>query len=173
MKLCDHHLHSEFSDDSETELTDIVEQALHLGMSEICITDHHDIDYPKDEEGHTFLLDTDRYISAVRSCRNSTRINLRSVSVSNSADVSYRRQDHCYTDKYHDFDFIIGSSSSCIWQGSPTIPLTMKDVRKKKHCWNILNPFLQMCKPLIIIPYTVIWTMPSVIVHPANQLPLF
>lgn len=47
MKLCDHHLHSEFSDDSETELTDIVEQALHLGMSEICITDHHDIDYPK------------------------------------------------------------------------------------------------------------------------------
>ena len=66
MKLCDHHLHSEFSDDSETELTDIVEQALHLGMSEICITDHHDIDYPKDEEGHTFLLDTDRYISAVR-----------------------------------------------------------------------------------------------------------
>lgn len=29
MKLCDHHLHSEFSDDSETKLTDIAEQALY------------------------------------------------------------------------------------------------------------------------------------------------
>ena len=32
MKLCDHHLHSGFSDDSETGLTDIAEQAIHLGM---------------------------------------------------------------------------------------------------------------------------------------------
>ena len=30
MKLCDHHLHSGFSDDSETGLTDIAEQAIHL-----------------------------------------------------------------------------------------------------------------------------------------------
>ena len=111
MKLCDHHLHSEFSDDSETELTDIVEQALHLGMSEICITDHHDIDYPKDEEGHTFLLDTDRYISAVRKLQEqyknklTIRLGVELGLMSHIADKII-----AYTDKYHDFDFIIGSS---------------------------------------------------------------
>ena len=111
MKLCDHHLHSEFSDDSETELTDIVEQALHLGMSEICITDHHDIDYPKDEEGHTFLLDTGRYISAVRKLQEqykdklTIRLGVELGLMSHIADKII-----AYTDKYHDFDFIIGSS---------------------------------------------------------------
>lgn len=169
MKLCDHHLHSEFSDDSETELTDIVEQALHLGMSEICITDHHDIDYPKDEEGHTFLLDTDRYISAVRKLQEqyknklTIRLGVELGLMSHIADKII-----AYTDKYHDFDFIIGSSH-LVYGKDPYYPAYYEGRSEKKHCWNILNPFLQMCKPLIIIPYTVIWTMPSVIVHPANQ----
>ena len=111
MKLCDHHLHSEFSDDSETKLTDIAEQALYLGMSEICITDHHDIDYPKDEEGHTFLLDTDRYISAVRKLQEqykdklTIRLGVELGLMSHIADKII-----AYTNKYHDFDFIIGSS---------------------------------------------------------------
>ena len=111
MKLCDHHLHSGFSDDSETGLTDIAEQAIHLGMSEICITDHHDIDYPKDEEGHTFLLDTDRYISAVRKLQEQYKDKL-TIHLGIELGLMSHIADKiiAYTDKYHDFDFIIGSS---------------------------------------------------------------
>lgn len=131
MKLCDHHLHSRFSDDSETELTDIAEQAIHLGMSEICITDHHDIDYPKDEEGHTFLLDTDRYISAVRKLQEQYKDKL-TIHLGIELGLMSHIADKiiAYTDKYHDFDFIIGPLILYMAK-IPTIPLTMKDVRKR------------------------------------------
>ena len=42
--LCDFHLHTEFSGDSETPVRDQTERAIALGMKEICITDHHDYD---------------------------------------------------------------------------------------------------------------------------------
>ena len=92
-------------------LTDIAEQAIHLGMSEICITDHHDIDYPKDEEGHTFLLDTDRYISAVRKLQEQYKDKL-TIHLGIELGLMSHIADKiiAYTDKYHDFDFIIGSS---------------------------------------------------------------
>ena len=42
--LCDFHLHTEFSGDSDTPASVQIEQAITLGMSSICITDHHDLD---------------------------------------------------------------------------------------------------------------------------------
>ena len=80
-------------------------------MSEICITDHHDIDYPKDEEGHTFLLDTDRYISAVRKLQEQYKDKL-TIHLGVELGLMSHIADKiiAYTDKYHDFDFIIGSS---------------------------------------------------------------
>lgn len=111
MKICDYHLHSEFSDDSHTPLEEIVKQAISLGLPEICITDHHDIDYPEDEEGNTFFLDTDNYINAVREIQHkyanqiSIRLGVELGLMSHIADKIY-----AYTDKYNQFDFIIGSS---------------------------------------------------------------
>ena len=42
----DYHLHSHFSTDSEAELHAIIESAKEKGITEICLTDHHDIDFP-------------------------------------------------------------------------------------------------------------------------------
>ncbi len=42
--LCDFHLHTEFSGDSDTPAVSQIEKAIAMGMSRICITDHHDMD---------------------------------------------------------------------------------------------------------------------------------
>ena len=65
--LCDFHLHTEFSGDSETPVRDQTERAIALGMKEICITDHHD--YDALEAGDTFLLDLDSYFPAIETIR--------------------------------------------------------------------------------------------------------
>lgn len=48
MMLCDYHVHSEFSDDSEYEMEDIVKKAIELGLNEICFTDHVDYGIKRD-----------------------------------------------------------------------------------------------------------------------------
>ena len=54
----DCHIHTEFSSDSETKITDQIERAIALGLDHICFTDHMDMDYPEGE----FELDTDAYV---------------------------------------------------------------------------------------------------------------
>ena len=44
----DYHLHSEFSDDSEERMEDQIEQAIAVGMDEICFTDHVDYGIKRD-----------------------------------------------------------------------------------------------------------------------------
>lgn len=43
----DFHLHSRFSGDSEENPESIVKKAIELGMEQICITDHQDLDFPE------------------------------------------------------------------------------------------------------------------------------
>ncbi|MCD8023312.1 MAG: histidinol-phosphatase HisJ family protein [Lachnospiraceae bacterium] len=46
--FADYHVHSEFSDDSEYRMEDIVEDALEMGMNELCFTDHVDYGVKRD-----------------------------------------------------------------------------------------------------------------------------
>ena len=111
MKICDYHLHSEFSSDSEAHLNDIIEKAISLGMEKICITDHHDIDFPVDKYGYSFFLDTKSYIPAVKKYQEIYRdkIDIRiGVELGLMSHISDKLK--AYVDKYPDFDFIIGSS---------------------------------------------------------------
>lgn len=111
MKICDYHIHSIFSDDSEADLNDIIKKAISLGMKKICITDHHDIDFPTDKYGYDFQLDTDSYISAVKKYQDEykDKIDIRlGVELGLMSDISEKIK--AYTNKYPDFDFIIGSS---------------------------------------------------------------
>ncbi len=62
--LCDFHLHTAFSGDSDTPAPAQVKRAIALGMDEICITDHHD--YDAGEAGDTFLLDFSSYFPYMR-----------------------------------------------------------------------------------------------------------
>lgn len=52
--LADYHVHSQFSDDSEYPMEDVVKDAIGLGLDEICFTDHVDygvkVDWDSGEE---------------------------------------------------------------------------------------------------------------------------
>ena len=55
--LCDFHVHTLMSADSEADIDKVIQQAIRLGMTHLCITDHHDIDYNDSE----FYLDVHKY----------------------------------------------------------------------------------------------------------------
>lgn len=40
--LCDYHVHTHYSDDSEYLMEDVVKDGINKGLSEICFTDHVD-----------------------------------------------------------------------------------------------------------------------------------
>ncbi|MCC8075823.1 MAG: histidinol-phosphatase HisJ family protein [Clostridiales bacterium] len=46
--FADYHVHSEFSDDSDYPMEEIVEEALKMGMNELCFTDHVDYGVKRD-----------------------------------------------------------------------------------------------------------------------------
>ena len=48
----DYHIHSNFSVDSKLEMEEIIQQAINLGLDEICFTDH--VDY--DVKNHRYYL---------------------------------------------------------------------------------------------------------------------
>ena len=111
MIRCDCHMHTEFSTDSEAPVRDMVEAALAGGLTEICITDHYDKDYPPvpDVEGTAFLFDPEDYFPALAEVREeyAGRIAVRT-------GIEIGLQPHLggfYSDfvpKYP-FDFVIGS----------------------------------------------------------------
>jgi histidinol-phosphatase (PHP family) len=47
--MYDYHIHSHFSEDSSSEMEDMVKGAILQGAKEICFTEHKEFDYPVDE----------------------------------------------------------------------------------------------------------------------------
>ena len=43
--LADYHVHTNFSPDSDYPMQQVIEDAIELGLDEICITDHIDFGY--------------------------------------------------------------------------------------------------------------------------------
>lgn len=50
----DNHVHTVFSSDSEEPLEQMLTQAVEIGLSSICITDHMDYDFPDLGNGMNF-----------------------------------------------------------------------------------------------------------------------
>lgn len=48
--FCDYHVHTQFSDDSEYLMEDVIKDAIEMGMNEICFTDHVDYGIKVDQE---------------------------------------------------------------------------------------------------------------------------
>lgn len=106
---CDFHMHTEFSGDSVTPVKDMIEKAIQLGLSVICITDHLDFDYPQGDF-KSFELDGDRYYPFLKdlSMRYANKIQVYiGVETGLEPDKSDLLND--FIEKYP-YDFIIGSS---------------------------------------------------------------
>lgn len=65
MRRIDYHMHTKFSGDSDASPREHIEQALRMGLDEICFTDHRDFDYPIDP----FELDTAAYFEELRALK--------------------------------------------------------------------------------------------------------
>lgn len=107
----DYHLHTEFSGDCNTEVRSLVNKAISLGMKEICITDHNDLDFPELPDDVDFNLDIDRYISYLRNIREEykDRINIK-IGVEQGVMPSTCEKLSSYSEKNKGLDFIICSS---------------------------------------------------------------
>lgn len=53
---CDYHVHTQFSDDSEYRMEDVVTDAIRLGLDEICFTDHVDYGVKRDRDDERGIL---------------------------------------------------------------------------------------------------------------------
>ena len=107
----DCHMHTEFSTDSEAPVRAMADAALTRGLTEICITDHYDKDYPlvPDVEGTAFLFEPEEYFQTLSEVRDeyAGRLDVRT-------GIEIGLQPHLgefYRDfiRKHPFDFVIGS----------------------------------------------------------------
>lgn len=56
MIICDFHNHTDFSADCDASSESMLEKAIELGLSTLCITDHMDLDFPYPELDFTFSI---------------------------------------------------------------------------------------------------------------------
>ncbi|MGN0334553.1 MAG: histidinol-phosphatase HisJ family protein [Lachnospiraceae bacterium] len=56
MIICDFHNHTDFSGDSNTPPESMIEKAMELGLTCICMTDHMDLDFPYKDPDFTFSV---------------------------------------------------------------------------------------------------------------------
>lgn len=104
----DYHIHTYFSGDTDTRPEATIEQAIRLGLKTICITEHHDMDFP--DEPNPFFLDTDAYFKeyAVLKEKYQSQIDIR-TGVELGLQPHLAKELNEYSNAYP-FDFIIGST---------------------------------------------------------------
>lgn len=96
------------SADSEADIDNIIQTAVHLGMTHLCITDHHDIDYKGGEL--EFLLDSQQYYQTLSQYREKykNKINLL-IGVEIGLQPHIKKEIDQFLSSIP-LDFIIGSS---------------------------------------------------------------
>lgn len=111
----DYHLHTSFSGDSDTPMEEMILQGIKLGLTQMCFTEHHDLDYPVSEstpEGF-FELNPDSYLYDFLKLQEkyAGRISLCfGVELGMQPHLADRNAAFVKT---HDYDFVIASSHIC------------------------------------------------------------
>lgn len=104
----DFHLHSEFSMDSETPARAQIEQAIALGMKELCFTDHHD--YATGLPTGDYILDFESYFSALKLLREEYKGR---IHIGIGVELGLQQHIKDYLEQLsvmYPFDYIIGSN---------------------------------------------------------------
>ncbi len=108
----DYHIHTHNSGDSTAPMKSMIESAMERGLSEICFTEHMDMDYPVSEDvpAGTFDLDTKKYFEELLKYKEEyqNRITIKfGVELGLQPHLSSRIAEYV---KEYPFDFIIGSA---------------------------------------------------------------
>jgi len=106
--MYDYHLHSSFSDDSETPMEDMVKAAISKGITEIAITDHYDPYYPDEEM--PFILDLPNYHKELNRIVDQYEDRIKIAKGIELGIQNGETINECYEiASSFDYDFIIGS----------------------------------------------------------------
>lgn len=110
----DFHLHSIFSGDSSAPMEDMIQKAISLGLTHICITEHYDPDYIYlAGQDAIFELNTDSYLYELLRLRERYKDK---ISVGFGVELGLQphlKRELAVFSKSKEFDFIIGSSHLC------------------------------------------------------------
>ncbi len=111
----DYHLHTSFSSDSKEPMEAMIRRALDLGLTEICFTEHRDIDYPvpEDDPTLTFDLDLTAYEKKVREMQDKYK-----GKIAIKFGIECGLQPHIVEENKAliasaPFDFVLGSQHLC------------------------------------------------------------
>ena len=82
--ICDCHMHSHHSSDSQASMESMIERAIELGLDTITFTEHQDFNYAKSPEGekekcdeNSFMLNADSYLYELLGLREKYRDRIR------------------------------------------------------------------------------------------------
>ena len=109
MYLCDSHTHSQISPDSDTPLEEMARQAMALGLTELCVTDHCDLvddqGQPVDRFDWPGAKDQYRQVRALVDGQLTLRLGLELGSAVYAPDTARRILDQGRPE----LDFVLGS----------------------------------------------------------------
>ncbi|MFI3212652.1 MAG: histidinol-phosphatase HisJ family protein [Eubacteriales bacterium] len=111
----DYHLHTYFSGDSEAPMEDMVKQAISLGLTHICFTEHMDMDQPPAPNGEilNFEVNTDSYLFELITLKEKYAKEIAiNFGIELGLNPAISRKLAAYI-KSFDFDFVIGSTHLC------------------------------------------------------------
>lgn len=108
--ITDHHVHTDFSDDCNTPMEDIIKRAIKLGLKEVLFTDHVDFDYP--DKNMPYEINYDIYMEELKSLKNKYK----EIEILMGVEIGY--QPHLNNRlnlllNSYPFDFVISSIHSC------------------------------------------------------------
>lgn len=107
MVTADYHMHTNFSSDSESEPEAMALGAIRKGLKQICITDHHDWDYPENDQ--EFRIDMGHYVPAIRKLKEDFRDRI-AVGIGVEIGLQPHLSEYYRTfTRSYPFDFVIGS----------------------------------------------------------------
>ena len=124
MIISDFHNHTSFSADSDASPESMIEQAIELGLSYLCITDHMDLDMNIPDMDFTF--DTAEYFPKLQKLKEQYQDRIALLTGIELGLQPHLTQDLRALLKSGNFDFVIGSSHLCdqmdpyypeYWQG--------------------------------------------------------
>lgn len=106
--LSDFHIHTTYSPDSDAAPQLQIEQAISLGMRELCVTDHYD--YDSGNPDYAFVADLSRYLPHMEQLREEYRNRIR-LNIGIELGLQLHEQEHLsQVAAQYPYDFIIGSS---------------------------------------------------------------
>lgn len=113
--LTDFHLHSTFSGDGKSTMEEMIQKAITLGLTHVCFTEHHDIDYvySNDLTPGCFEVNADSYLYDLLKLRAKYADQIKVMFGIELGLQPHLKKELAVYSKSHDFDFIIGSTHIC------------------------------------------------------------